>query len=142
MTQKDARKRALQILLKANSALLNDSDDGIRAMEEWICSHAKPSATDPERPDDIWFSVGLDAALWIGDTAIKRAPHLHWVMGGGTKNDATFQHYVIAGFRNASKSYVQDVDAAAVAYIWAVTVKGEEFQDEFVRLLKIMARLA
>lgn len=86
--------------------------------------HGIPPGPDPAPQKRLTVhteSVCIDCALFIGEVAIKEAPHLHWTMVTRPKSDAAYHKTVLTGFRNAcAKEYHVDIEGGLVAYSHSV----------------------
>lgn len=120
--------------------------------------HGIPPGPDPAPQKRLTVhteSVCIDCALFIGEVAIKEAPHLHWTMVTKPKKDADYQQTVLAGFRNAyHKDYHIGIERVLVAYAYSIPsrkpgtvrptrpVKGIWDVNEFVHIYERCLRIA
>lgn len=98
MAARPERRRQLSSLLAANNIVLDDSDDGIQVLNDWFRANVEANPEQPERLRSLWYSVGNDVALFLGDTLISRFPYLKWAMfTSGKRNIAGYAYRIIYG---------------------------------------------
>lgn len=98
MADKPARLDMLRRLLAASGITLDDTDEGIQALNDWLVTHVEPSTTTPGVLSPAWYSVVGDIALFLGDVIIARCPGLRWTLHTGGKRTVSYQQPVLTGF--------------------------------------------
>jgi hypothetical protein len=117
MSEKAERIQMLRGLLQANGVVLEGSDEGVQALNDWFRANVEPNPLEPGRLRNLWYAVVHDIALFLGDVMIERAPGLRWEFYTWGKKNASFQRHVIMGFsRVPNPKYNVDIDAAVATY--------------------------
>ncbi|MFC4139496.1 MULTISPECIES: hypothetical protein [unclassified Microbacterium] len=98
MHAREERIRELRALVEANGFSTATTDDFLRGVDALLSVY--PST----EPHADWSSIGIDAALLLGDALIARHPHLHWRISSAGKRYGDHQAPVIGGMRNAGLS--------------------------------------
>jgi hypothetical protein len=66
--------------------------DDIATMSPWLADTARDLGV------DRFAAIAVDAALWLGEHLIARAPQLRWELYTGIKKSTGYQRAVLTGF--------------------------------------------
>lgn len=131
MAARPERRQQLSSLLAGDDVDLDSSDEGLRRLAEWFGKNIEADPADPERLRNLWYAVVNDVALFLGDTAVSRAPTLRWGLFLAGKRDVAFQKHVVVGFTKvANPKYNLDIDRL-VAMHGHRLISGAEPDPEF-----------
>lgn len=88
---------------------------------------------DPVSLVDAWYSVSIDATMYLGRIIMDRCPEAHWKFVDRPKSDFAYQRTVLSGFPKASPRFHMDTD-------WMIGISpfGKYAQDDklFLRFLQ------
>ena len=115
MERKEERKALLKKLLRANGLELSCAEEELLALNDWMCRNASCREDNIHDVTPVWYSVGIDAALYLGDCMIGRAPHLRWELCTDPPDHVAYHMPVIVGFQNCKEEFDVDLIRPAVA---------------------------
>jgi hypothetical protein len=144
MSAKAERIAQLRELLQKNGVLLGEDDESIQTLNEWFCDNVQPHPDIPGRPQNIWFAVATDIALFLGDVVIGRWPHLHWELFIWGKKNADYHAPVVMGFRNAANPrfhYNLFRNISGLAHRIAGGWRDEEDRSYFLKRVNYVSEL-
>ena len=136
MAAKAERIEMLRRLLEANGVVLDSSDEGIQALNDWFRRELEPDERAPTEPRPLWFSVISDIGLFLGDVLVERFPGLEWRIFDKGKKDVAYQRHVIMGFDAPNPNYNIDPVMRVADYARDLLENPDEAEDDaFVGLL-------
>ena len=136
MAEKEERKSMLAELLARHGVELDGSDKSVQACNDWFRAEVEEDPANPGRLAPVWYSIGNDIGLRLGDLLIERAPNLRWEMFTAGKKDLAYQRPVIMGFAVKNPKYNVDFDHLVGVYGHQV-VRGQKVEpDRFVAALR------
>lgn len=98
-TREDA-ERAFERLMAARAERCRmlvelAATDALEVMSPWLARTAREMGIEGGRVD----ALAVDAALWLGERIVARAPWLRWELYVGVKKSTGYQRAVLVGFR-------------------------------------------
>ena len=94
----EERLDKLQRLLGPETEL-DFSDHSLEQLDNWFPAFIARYCTENEWPTPEAFSLSNDVAMYLGETLLRRGPHLKWRLELSHKQDISYQRPVVAGFR-------------------------------------------
>jgi hypothetical protein len=136
MAEKGRRIEYLRELVKLNGIELRSTDEGLQELNDWFVREVEPRPDKSGRLLSIWYAVGNDLALYVGDIMIERSPGLKWVMFDKGKRSIYYQRHVIMGYSKVSDpQFAVDVDRLISTYGHCLIDGDDVDSDEFVGMV-------
>ncbi|MEV8240735.1 hypothetical protein AB0O90_10895 [Microbacterium testaceum] len=133
MQERRTRVAELRGLLERNAVSLGFNEEDLRDVNDWFVRHVERCERNPDRLENLWYSVIHDLSVFVGELIISRHPNLHWEFFAGRKVDISYQHPVIMGFDNISKVRMEmNISVALVTFTNRVVRQLPVPQDYFV----------
>ena len=168
MANRERRTEALRRLAAAHGVRVDEDDDSVQALNDWVTAEVAPDLEVP--PGQMlpkWYSLAYDVGTFLGDVMIRRRPNLRWELGPSDTRNAECHRLLVKGFASeGSRSGGLDPVGVVTAYglgllhsrgfgssYGVVTVKGHDLDlddlaahrpvpepDTFLRLLQVAER--
>jgi len=139
MEAKADRIAALTRLLARNGAVLDTTQAGIQALNDFYVTNVEADRRDPERLAPRWFAVGLDVGLFIGDAIIERVPGVEWKLFTGSKRDLSHHRPVLMGFDVPNARYNVDPERVVGVHGRRIIAGDPVEPDQFWQMVSYRA---
>ncbi|WP_153004095.1 hypothetical protein [Microbacterium testaceum] len=142
MKERNTRVTELKGLLKRNGIALDFIEGDLQNVNDWFIQNVERCERDPDKLENLWYSVIQDLSAFMGEMIIYRHPNLHWEFFTGRKIDISYQHPVIMGFDNIPKVRMEmNISAPLVTYATRVVRQLPVRPDHFVAIVDQATKL-
>lgn len=114
MAVKEERKEKLKELVSPLE--LSCEKNSLDALNEWFLEHLEADSGNPKKMTSVWYSIGFDIGLFLGDCLIDSTDKLRWELNKRERFDG--QHLPVLGGFDSSKC--RDYYYNIVGNVWSV----------------------